>query len=96
MKNDSYIMQNSFEWQNWMIVNLLVDTVQKQRGFETMRRTEIEIGEEKPTRLNIKTILVKCIGKVSDERKGNKRKKKDTRLSEEKIQILRKRRCKKT
>ena len=24
-----YIMQNSFEWQNWMIVNLLVDTVQE-------------------------------------------------------------------
>ena len=23
-----YIMQNSFEWQNWMIVNLLVGTVQ--------------------------------------------------------------------
>ena len=22
-----YIMQNSFEWQNWMIVNLLVGTV---------------------------------------------------------------------
>ena len=44
-----YIMQNSFEWQNWMIINLLVGTVQKQRGFETMRRTEIEIGEEKPT-----------------------------------------------
>ena len=49
-----YIMQNSFEWQNWMIVNLLVGTVQKQQGFETMRRTEIEIGKENPTRLNIK------------------------------------------
>ena len=24
-----YIMQNSFEWQNWMIVNLLVGTVQE-------------------------------------------------------------------
>ena len=23
-----YIMQNSFEWQNWMIVNLMVGTVQ--------------------------------------------------------------------
>ena len=22
-----YIMQNSFEWQNWMIINLLVGTV---------------------------------------------------------------------
>ena len=24
-----YIMQNSSEWQNWIIVNLLVDTVQE-------------------------------------------------------------------
>ena len=24
-----YIMQNSFEWQNWMIVNLLMGTVQE-------------------------------------------------------------------
>ena len=54
-----YIMQNSFEWQNWMIVNLLVGTVQKQRGFETMRRTKIEIGEENPTRLNIKNNISK-------------------------------------
>ena len=54
-----YIMQNSVEWQNWMIVNLLVGTVQKQRGFETMRRTEIEIGEEKPTQLNIKNNISK-------------------------------------
>ena len=24
-----YIMQNSFEWQNWMIVNLLMGTIQQ-------------------------------------------------------------------
>ena len=24
-----YIMQNSFEWQNWMIVNLLMGTLQQ-------------------------------------------------------------------
>ena len=33
--------------------------VQKQRGFETMRRTEIEIGEEKLTRRNNKNNISK-------------------------------------
>ena len=31
-----YIMQNSFEWQNWMIVNLLVGIVQAQ-ALKAMR-----------------------------------------------------------
>ena len=40
-----YIMQNSFEWPNWMIVNLLVGTVQLRFNVYTyIRKSEIHIS----------------------------------------------------